>query len=63
MPIVNLPIFDWRLAIKPIGNRESKIENRKQETHPLPRGGTNFMSLRRVRLRGGLPHFLAMQEG
>jgi hypothetical protein len=35
-----LPISDWRLAIKPIGNPQSKIENR--QTHPLPRGGTDL---------------------
>jgi hypothetical protein len=38
-----LPIFDWRLAIEPIGNRQSQIEN--PETHPLPRGGTDLMGL------------------
>jgi hypothetical protein len=37
-----LPISDWRLPVKPIGNRQSQIEN--PETHPLPRGGTDFMS-------------------
>jgi hypothetical protein len=37
-----LPIFDWRLAIEPIGNRQSQIEN--PETHPLPRGGADFMA-------------------
>jgi hypothetical protein len=37
-----LPIFDWRLAIEPIGNRQLQIEN--PETHPLPRGGTDFMA-------------------
>jgi hypothetical protein len=36
-----LPIFDWRLAIEPIGNRQSQIEN--PGTHPLPRGGTDLM--------------------
>ncbi len=36
-----LPILDWRLPIKPIGNRQS--ENEKPETHPLPRGGTDLM--------------------
>jgi hypothetical protein len=29
-----LPIFDWRWWIKPIGNRKSKIEN---ATHPYQR--------------------------
>jgi hypothetical protein len=29
-----LPIFDWQSAIKPIGNRKSKIEN---ATHPYQR--------------------------
>jgi hypothetical protein len=38
-----LPISDWHLAIKLIGNRKSRIGN--QETHPLRRGGTDFMSL------------------
>jgi hypothetical protein len=28
-----LPIFDWRLALEPIGNRQSQIEN--PETHAL----------------------------
>jgi stage II sporulation protein D len=37
-----LPILDWRLAIEPIGNRQSQIEN--PETHPLPRGGTDFIA-------------------
>jgi len=40
-----LPIFDWRLAIEPIGNRQSQIEN--PETHPLPRGGTDLMTRQR----------------
>ncbi|HBB88065.1 MAG TPA: hypothetical protein DC047_10655 [Blastocatellia bacterium] len=30
-----LPISDWRLAIVPIGNRQSEIGN--VGTHPLPR--------------------------
>jgi len=36
-----LPIFDWRLATKSIGIRKSTIGN--QVTHPLPRGGTDFI--------------------
>jgi hypothetical protein len=35
-----LPIFDWRLVIKPIGNRKSAIEN--PTAHPLPRGGDSM---------------------
>ena len=37
-----LPISDWRLATKPIGNPQSKIEN--PQAHPLPRGGTDLMA-------------------
>jgi hypothetical protein len=33
------PIFDWRLAIEPIGNRQSQIEN--PEIRPLPRLSEN----------------------
>jgi hypothetical protein len=43
-----LPIFDWRLAIKPIGNRKSEIEN--PMAHPLPQRGTDLMSLQQERL-------------
>jgi hypothetical protein len=43
-----LPILDWRLPIEPIGNRQSQIEN--LETHPLPRGGTDFIGSRVVNL-------------
>lgn len=37
-----LPICDWRLALRPFGNRQSAIGN--PETHPLPRGGTDLIS-------------------
>jgi hypothetical protein len=33
------PIFDWRLAIEPIGNRQLQIED--PETHP--RAGADLM--------------------
>jgi hypothetical protein len=46
-----LPIFDWPLAIEPIGNRQSQIEN--PETRRLPRGGTDFIAFE--------PSFLATQ--
>src|SRR5204862_8350388 len=41
-----LSIADFRfaLAMKPIGNRKSKIKN--PETHPLRRGGTDLMGPR-----------------
>jgi hypothetical protein len=35
-------IADWRLAIWAIGNRKLKFGN--LVTHPLPRGGTDFIS-------------------
>jgi hypothetical protein len=38
-----LPVANWPLVIEAIGNRKSTIGN--QETHPLPRGGTDFMTL------------------
>jgi hypothetical protein len=41
-----LPIFDWRLALEAIGNRQSQIEN--PETHP--RGGTDFMGPHRAKV-------------
>jgi len=36
-----LPIFDWRLVDK--ANWQSEIANRQLRTHPLPRGGTDFI--------------------
>jgi hypothetical protein len=44
-----MSIADFRLAFgaKTIGNRQSQIKNRK--THPLPRGGTDFMTGMRYR--------------
>jgi hypothetical protein len=35
-----LPIVNWPLVMEAIGNRKSTIGN--HETHPLPRGGTDF---------------------
>ena len=53
LPIANcqLPISDWRLAIKAIGNWQSEIGN--LETHPLPRCGTDLIS-RELRLPGSI---------
>src|SRR5260370_749166 len=47
------------MAIKPIGNRKSKIENPKSG-NPLPRGGTDLMGPRHERMRasGGKSSFL-----
>jgi hypothetical protein len=42
IPDCQLPIFDWRLAIKLIGNRNSEIDN--PLAHPLPRGGTDLIA-------------------
>jgi hypothetical protein len=48
-----LPIFDWRRTIKPIGNRKSEIEN--SGTHPLPRlCGTDDLIPKLHHAAGGL---------
>ena len=38
--------FDWPVSIESIKNLKSAIGN--HETHPLPRGGTDFMTHDRV---------------
>jgi hypothetical protein len=50
-----LPISNWRLPIKPIGNRKSEIANPK--THPLPRGGTDFIAFDRSLLEQHLMEY------
>jgi len=37
---LQLPIVDWRGAIRLMSNRQSQIGN--PVTHPLPRGGTDL---------------------